>query len=110
MKRCRKKKKRRRGLVIFHNFSIERARSACHCPTGLRRAGYTPKAHQGILPFKHCSNRIGADPGRPWGQGSTGVEGAFVIQASLMETVDGGETSSEALPQGQGSRGHTAGA
>lgn len=109
MKRWRGKKKKR-GLVIFHHFSAEEARSACRCPIGLQRAGGILEAHQGILPFKHPGHRVGADPGGSGRQSSASVEGAFIIQASLMEAVDGGETCSEALPQSQGSRGQTAGA
>lgn len=62
------------------------------------------------MPFKHRGHRVGADAGGPRRWGSAGVEGAFVIQESLVEAVDGGEARSEALPQSQGARDHTAGA
>lgn len=95
---------------MFHHFSVEEARSACCCPIGLRHAGCILKAHQGILPFKHRGHRVGADSGGPGRWGSAGVEGAFIIQASLVEAMDGGETRPEALPQSQGPRGQAAGA
>lgn len=104
------REREKRGLVMFHHFSVEEARSTCCCPIGSRHAGCILKAHQGILPFKRCDHGVGEDPGGPGRWGSAGVEGAFIIQVSLLEAMDGVETRPEALPQSQGPRGQAAGA
>lgn len=95
------------------NAGGKKKKRASHVPSLLRRgirSAYIPKAHQGILPFKRCGHGVGADPGGSRRWGSASVEGAFIIQASLMKAVDGGETRPEALPQSQGPRDQTVGA